>query len=89
MSCISYIHIQLTPTFVDDLLVRRAIEAVQQRAEQVEACLVFADALPARSVAEWTEMVKAWEAQPSKPNPFEPSKSGAYAGVWNTARFAP
>lgn len=62
---------------VADLLSRRALEALDGRLEHVDAFLVFAQALPDASVQKWTTMVLAWEANMTKPNPYQPSTNGA------------
>lgn len=52
-------------------LLRRALEAVEQRGEQVAAFIQFDASLPEESTAQWTVMVKAWELDGTKPNPFD------------------
>lgn len=51
-------------------LLRRAVEAVEQRAEQVIAFIEFDASLPEESTAQWTVMVKTWESDWTQPNPF-------------------
>ncbi|KAF6747228.1 hypothetical protein DFP72DRAFT_992589 [Ephemerocybe angulata] len=60
---------------MDDLLVRRAKEALKGRDEHVEAFKLLAGALPQASVNAWTKMALTWEADVTKPNPYEPSKN--------------
>ncbi|RXW13490.1 hypothetical protein EST38_g12368 [Candolleomyces aberdarensis] len=60
---------------MDSLLARRAKEAVKQREIHVALFLNFAEALEKGDVIEWTRAVKAWEADWSKPNPYEPSRA--------------
>lgn len=52
-------------------LLRRAVEAAEQRAEQVLAFIEFDASLPEESTAQWTVMVKAWELDCTQPNPFD------------------
>ncbi|KAJ3509357.1 hypothetical protein NLJ89_g5259 [Agrocybe chaxingu] len=53
---------------------RKAEEAMTARQEHVDAFIEFDVALPEESAVEWTKMCLAWEADQTKPNPFE-SKS--------------
>ena len=59
---------------LESLLARRAEEAVKQREIHVASFLDFADALEEGDVVEWTRAVQAWEADRSKPNPYEPAR---------------
>ncbi|KAF6764603.1 hypothetical protein DFP72DRAFT_986468 [Ephemerocybe angulata] len=52
-------------------LARRAATALEKRAEQVEAFVEFAAALPLASRKKWTKQVKAWEKDQEKPNPYD------------------
>ncbi|EMD32328.1 hypothetical protein CERSUDRAFT_68683 [Gelatoporia subvermispora B] len=51
-------------------LLRKIKEAVRQRYAQTDDFEEFSAALPPALVSSWTKDVKAWEADPSKPNPF-------------------
>ncbi|KAG6914351.1 hypothetical protein DXG01_000902 [Tephrocybe rancida] len=57
--------ISLPSTFL-----RKAVEAIKQREEQVTNFLEFDSAFPEEDARAWTSMVQAWEADPSQPNPF-------------------
>lgn len=57
-------------------LSRRGFEAIASRTEQVEAFILFADALDKALVKKWTTMAQAWEEDKKKPNPYMPSKTG-------------
>lgn len=57
--------------FLAATLLRRAVEATQERREQVTAFIEFDASLPEESTAQWTVMVKAWELDGTQPNPFD------------------
>ncbi len=46
--------------------------AVVERGKHVLAFKMFTDSLPVQSVADWLDMVQAWEGSPATaPNPYE------------------
>ncbi|KAJ8701131.1 hypothetical protein PTI98_002092 [Pleurotus ostreatus] len=51
-------------------LLRRAQEAVQMRAEHVTAFVEFSNSLPAATTRSFSELVWAWEADPTETNPY-------------------
>ena len=57
-------------TVVAHVMLRKLKHAVAERDEQIAAFQRFNDVLPKNMVAEWRELVEAWEHDPQKPNPF-------------------
>ncbi|KAF9501453.1 hypothetical protein BDN71DRAFT_1501169 [Pleurotus eryngii] len=51
-------------------LLRRAQEAVQMRAEHVTAFVKFLSSLPPATTRSFSELVWAWEANPTETNPY-------------------
>ncbi|KAF9549373.1 hypothetical protein CPC08DRAFT_648216, partial [Agrocybe pediades] len=54
-----------------DLFLRKSKEAVAAREEHVEAFIEFDSVLPEEDTTAWTAMCQAWEADCTKPNPYE------------------
>ena len=57
---------------------RKCEEAIEGRAEFVDAFIEFDAALPAASTKAWTARCQAWEKDRRKPNPFRKENSGRY-----------
>ncbi|KAJ7459117.1 hypothetical protein B0H11DRAFT_2160606 [Mycena galericulata] len=57
------------------LLLKRLLNAISERNVQQEALATFTEA-QAEHVGEWMEMVKAWDADSTQPNPYELPKTG-------------
>lgn len=58
----------------------KAQKALVQRQEMREAFDEFHGSLPVSMTRPWTAMVEAWEADSSKPNPFEQARTGELNG---------
>ncbi|TFK17974.1 hypothetical protein FA15DRAFT_731679 [Coprinopsis marcescibilis] len=66
---------------ITSTLKERAKEAIKMRRIQVDAFLDFTEALPKKSVTEWTNLVWDWESDPEdNENPFVVTKSVLSAG---------
>jgi hypothetical protein len=63
---------------------RKVKEAVAERSEHVVAFQEFNASLPAESTVEWTQMVKEWEHDQTKPNPFESKQRRKSNLTWLT-----
>lgn len=61
-------------------MLKKAQEAVDMRSEHVGHFLALSDSLPATTVATFTALVQAWEADPSKDNPYQATIEGKVAG---------
>jgi len=56
--------------------VRKCREAIEGRAEHVNAFIEFDAALPVASTESWTARCQAWERDRSQPNPFKKKQAG-------------
>ncbi|KDQ31598.1 hypothetical protein PLEOSDRAFT_1036768, partial [Pleurotus ostreatus PC15] len=54
-------------------LLRKAQEALQMRSEHVKAFQAFSEGLPKETVAGFSQLVWAWEADAKMTNPYEPA----------------
>jgi hypothetical protein len=59
------------PIPVANTFLRKVREAVPARTEHMAAFEEFNGALAETSTQEWSEIVKAWENNKSKPNPYQ------------------
>lgn len=72
--CFEWLLLVLSLVGKAESLRERAAEALTKRSDTVTAFRDFSGALD-ESPKSWTEMVKAWEADNSKPNPFASPKT--------------
>jgi hypothetical protein len=64
--------------------VRKCEEAIEGRAEYVNAFIEFDAALPVASPEAWTAHCQAWERDQNQPNPFKKKQAGnkgCYSGI--------
>jgi hypothetical protein len=64
--------------FPETIFAKRLKEAVPMRSKHQDIFAKFSATFKSTTVSQWEEMVKAWERDPTQPNPYEEPVNGEF-----------
>ena len=67
-----------TLKLIGSLLETNLSKAVEMSAKQRKAATDFSGTFPKKTIESWKKMVKQWQEDPSRPNPYVSNERGMY-----------